>query len=184
MASELCHSNHWRVLPKSELVLSEPMWAEKLSLILVPQQSANLRASVNWVDACTGVRVPELYAAVTTSSTRSQQVALEGAPSEGFHRWCVVLKPVKPLRRWVWRSHWSVPYMEKVIIPSTRQLLARGWPFEPANLLLMPSVGLNNVRSNSYVVVDDLTVHSTSSKYVIVPGQWAYSQSVATSESS
>lgn len=64
-----------------------------------------------------------------------------------------------------------------------RRKLSRGRPFETANLLLVPSVSLDDVRSDSHVVVDDQTVHSASREDVVVPRQRPHSLAVTAFQS-
>lgn len=183
MASELSYFHHWRILPQSELILSETVGAKQLALVFVPQKSADLWACVHWVQARTGVCVPEFYAPVTSTSTGGEQIALERTPRKRLDSGRVVLKPVKPLRRSIWRCRRSVPYMEEIVVSTTSQLLSRGWPFKPTNFLLMASVGFNDVCPNSYIIVDDPTIHPSSSQDVIVPVHSTNSWCMAASQS-
>ncbi|KAJ4821771.1 hypothetical protein Tsubulata_035974 [Turnera subulata] len=82
---------------ESELILSKPMRAEQLPLILVPQKSAYLRTSIHRVQAGTCVCVPEFDGPVGPTSSRSQKIALERTPGKGFDSRSVLFKPVKPV---------------------------------------------------------------------------------------
>lgn len=92
---EFRHFDHRGIFPQAKLVLAEPVGAQNLLLVLAPLQRTHLGLSIDAVDTHTSVRVPEFDAAVSSSTTGSEQVTLEGAPGQGFDGSLVVIEAVE-----------------------------------------------------------------------------------------
>jgi len=90
VAFELRNLGHRGVLPNYELILGVPMRGHQFFVVLGPEDLAHLGLGVDGVEASSSRGVPETNATISCTSSRCQQVGLEGAPGKSFHG-CLVL---------------------------------------------------------------------------------------------
>ena len=100
-------------------------------LLRQPRKNPHLGVCVHCVEMCSCHGVPESNAPVCSASTRRQQIALEGAPSNRLHRCLMGRETVERV------ATAGRPHMEQIVVASARKLLSARRPFEPTDFLLM-----------------------------------------------
>jgi len=155
------------VLPYRKLVVGETVRRDDFlaSGVLAPLEGRDLRAGVDGVDALAGQGVPEADGSVRSTTSGSEEVLLEGGPSESLDRGGVVgegeLGGVLV----------DIVDVDNVVIATRSELRTVVRPLEATDLLGVVLERGDEVVLDADVVVVDRGIARAGGEHVLVPGQ-------------
>lgn len=138
---------------------------ESLCYVMAMQKNvgSHLGVSVDGVEQCAGVCVPELDAAVSSSAAGGQQVGLEGAPRQGLDRSSVRGELVHG------GAPGRAPDVQQVVVAAAGQLRAAGRPLQAAHLLHMALQGGSDVLTHPAATRASATLITSHQENIQLP---------------